>query len=217
MKKIIAKQVNPEYQESPLMIFDEWPENVIFDGNRDYRSCTTDEYDHIMEHFDDMAYEWDNRDANGYTLAELLRDYGFFRADGKSWTKKQRHEWRVLMKNYSDGEREEMETAALYLITGHKWDYTMIRGCGQGDWQYIYYDTEMYSAEDIEQIEMEYFNTGSEWIIEDGDGEIFSMYCYEWKDEAIRAEIANAAGVESEEVTLYKWEGQSYEDVYEIA
>lgn len=216
MGKIIAKQVNPEYQESPLMIFDEWPENVVFDGNRDYRSRTTEEYDHIMERFDDMAWEWDNRGTNGYTLAELLRDYGFYRADGKPWTTKQRHEWRVLMECWT-AEDDEVKLKALYLMTGHEWRSATIRGCGQSDWQDIYYDAEMYSAEDIEQIEMEYFNIGSEWIIDDEDGENFSMYCYEWQDEAIREEIANVAGVEPEEVTLYKWAGQSSEDVYEIA
>lgn len=39
--KIYAKQISPEYQESPLFLGDEfWPEGIILDGNRDYKSRT---------------------------------------------------------------------------------------------------------------------------------------------------------------------------------
>lgn len=116
--KIYAKQVSPEYQESPLFIEGCFPDNIILTGNRDYDSHTTPEFDQISNYFEDMAGTWENDrfffQWNGagydkitkkpeYTLQELLTEYGFTRPDGKPWTTKQRHEWRLLM------EREELD------------------------------------------------------------------------------------------------------------
>ena len=59
--KIYAKQISPEYQESPLFLGDEfWPEGIILDGNRDYQSRTIPAYDDIKRYFDEMAEEWEN-------------------------------------------------------------------------------------------------------------------------------------------------------------
>lgn len=54
--KIYAKQISPEYQESPLFLCEEfWPEGIILDGNRDYTSRTISAYDDIKRYFDDMT------------------------------------------------------------------------------------------------------------------------------------------------------------------
>ena len=58
--KIYAKQVSPEYQESPLFIEGCFPDNIILTGNRDYNSHTTPEFDQIKDHFEDMAGTWEN-------------------------------------------------------------------------------------------------------------------------------------------------------------
>lgn len=45
--KIYAKQISPEYQESPLFLGDEfWPEGIILDGNRD--NCLVKRVDKLM-------------------------------------------------------------------------------------------------------------------------------------------------------------------------
>lgn len=52
--KIHAKQVPPEYQESPAFLScwsDMWP-GVIIHGNRDFNSYTTPEFDAIINRFD---------------------------------------------------------------------------------------------------------------------------------------------------------------------
>ena len=41
-KKIYARQIPPEYQESPMVYFDEGYEGMICDGNRQYNSRTTE-------------------------------------------------------------------------------------------------------------------------------------------------------------------------------
>lgn len=176
--KIYAKQVNPEYQESPLFIDGFFPDNIILTGNRDFNSHTTPEFDQINSHFEDMAGTWENDrfffQWNGagydkiakkpdYTLQELLTEYGFSRPDGKPWTTKQRHEWRLLM------EREELDDdgiiKALQLLTGKAWKAFTIRGCCQSDWQSGFCPVSEWSREALEAFEAEYFNTGTEWII----------------------------------------------------
>lgn len=52
--KIIARQVPPEYQETPVNFsdwFDMWP-GMIVHGNRHYRSHTTPVFDSIIDRFD---------------------------------------------------------------------------------------------------------------------------------------------------------------------
>ena len=175
--KIYAKQVSAEYQESPLFIEGCFPDNIILTGNRDYNSHTTPEFDQIKDHFEDMAGTWENDrfffQWNGagydkitkkpdYTLQELLTDYGFTRPDGKPWTTKQRHEWRLLM------EREELGDdgiiKALQLLTGKAWKAFTIRGCCQSDWQSGFCPVDEWSREALKAFEIEYFNTGTEYI-----------------------------------------------------
>ena len=97
--KIYARQISPECQESPLFLGEEfWPEGIILDGNRHYKSHTIPVYDQITRYFDDMAGEWENdgcyyiyedgkpilhKCKREYTIAEHLRGYGFQREDEK--------------------------------------------------------------------------------------------------------------------------------------
>lgn len=147
--KIYAKQISPENQESPLFLGEEfWPEGIILDGNRDYTSRTISAYDDIKRYFDDMAAAWENdgcyysyeETAEGYrsvrhtckreyNIAETLREYGFQREDGKAWTTKQRHEWRLLMESGQEADDEKLILAALRLITGKEWNTKTINGC----------------------------------------------------------------------------------------
>lgn len=239
--KIYARQISPEYQESPLFLGEEfWPEGIILDGNRDYHSHTIPAYDQIIRHFDDMAYEWENdgcyctyedgkpishKCKHEYTIAEILRDYGFSRDDGKAWTTKQRHEWRLLMEGDQAADSDEVILAALQLMTGHKWDTATIRGSCQGDWQNVYYDVEKWSREALNTFETEYFNEGSEWIVHDEAAEPespedisgYSIYCHGWNEDQIRQEIAEAEGkkVDEVEIILYAFKDYARIPIYE--
>ena len=226
--KIYARQIAPEYQESPLF-HDDIYENIIFTGNRNYISRTTPEYDHVTRYFDEMAAEWDDRNYSIFliggcaptkikryprpSLAEILRDYGFKRNDGKPWTTKQRHAWRLLMEETPS--EDETICEALGLLTGKQWTSSNIRGCCQGDWQGIFYSMDDYNDDDIEQIETEYFNTGTEWEIHDDPTPPETpqdicgchIYCHAWNDDGIKKEIADATGSAPENVVLYKHDG----------
>lgn len=66
MKKIIAKQVPPKYQESPLFN-DHWPEDVFVYGNPHYNEHA-DRLKGIWNALEELANVWDllNNGENGY-------------------------------------------------------------------------------------------------------------------------------------------------------
>lgn len=232
--KIYAKQVAPEYQESPLFLDECFPDNIILDGNSYCKSHTTPEYEQIKCYFDEMAGEWENQNfyyewaGSGYTkhkkkpdynIAEILKDYGFTRTDGKAWSNEQKHEWRLLMEREEAADDEKVILTALELLTGHKWESGTIRGCCQSDWQDIYYRVDKWNREALNAFEIEYFNTGTEWIVDDGEFDPendsplningCSTYCTEWNEDGIKREIADAFGGSPEDVVLYAFEGWS--------
>ena len=114
-----------------------------------------------------------------------------------------------------DGEKRILR--ALHLVTGERYERRTIRGSCQGDWQNVYYPVSRYTDADLDILETEYFNTGTEWIIHDGDGapenpdEIdgFSCYCHGWSDEQIKTEISEIYGQPGAEVVLYEFTGWS--------
>ncbi len=209
--KIYAKQVPPEYQESPLFLGDDfWPENVHVYGNRDYKehgnyNDTSRALDQLGQDIDDM------RGGCGWNAGgnlESLLQYYFPREN--PYVRAER--LRVLdivatFWEYRAGSYEE-RAAVLEIMEmrdGIKYEAGTIHGCCQGDWQEIIYPAE-YGRDWLEHFEMEYFNTGSEWII-DPDGEHVSVYAYSWNNDGIRAEIAAAASVDPADVILLAFNG----------
>lgn len=244
MSKVYARQIRPEYQESP---FELWgcPDNIIMPGNRTYRSHNVDHpaYRHIMDYLEEMIGAWEE-DSTAYytpvdgsstrfvkttkphslTIAEILRDYHFEREDGKPWTNQQKHTWRMLMES-DDYTEDGAMLEAMRLITGKEWDICSINGCCQGDWAEVIFPVDEYSREDLDRLEADYFNLGTEWIIHDereapetpADVSGYSVYCYACSDDGIKKEIAAVEGVQPEDVELYFWTGDVVEYKYRIA
>ena len=184
--KIKAYQVAPEYQEAPLWLFDEMPEGVEICGNKDYKrhtSVTFDEVLECLEYGDVSGFEFTGDKAE--RMEELCNKYGTRGADD-----------------------EGIISEALSIVTGQKWEYKQISGCCQSDWNYIYYRPEEWTAKALEYFEIEYFNTGDEWRIEDEEGDdMGNVYTHEWNDDEKKREIAKNIGVDSDEVTLYLFDG----------
>lgn len=215
--KIYARQVPPEYQESPLF----WNDDVnaeIF-GNRDYRGITSALFDRLPGMLDDLATVWENiqaGDDNGANWAEELAN--LVPPEGRpEYTREERRDaWPNLLKQYENCNHRYINSiycTALHLITGRAWDWCTLRGTCQGDWQYCIYPADEWNGASLERLEAEYFNTGTEWIVHEGqvapdspeDVDGYSVYCTGWNDNQIRQEIADAAGGSPEAVTLYKF------------
>lgn len=221
MTKIYAKQVPPEYQESPLFNgCDDWPENVFVFGNRHYNQHA-ETLDNIRRALEDIADEWENINDHGRgyydSWINALNDLFPARDDGREYNRAERLELAKLAAQYewagSDAENDIL-CRVLELITGRAWEAATICGCSQGDWQEIIYPAE-YGRDWLEAFETEYFNTGDEWRVDTGDGCEIYVYTHSWRDDEKRAEIADAIGCDPGDVILYAFTGWSRTAEYE--
>lgn len=128
-----------------------------------------------------------------------------------------------------DEDEERIVLKALDLYYGGNWDSEQIRGCCQGDWALVYFDSSEWSKESIEALEIEYFNLGEEWVCsctpitdeeakeateEDTTDEVW-VYVYSWNEESKRKEIADAIGCNENEVVMFKHCGVVNYSVYD--
>ena len=217
--RIYAKQVPPEYQESPLFFEGSWPEKVYVFGNRRFNQHA-DDLEIVRRGLEEAAGEWDALQiGHGWynSWIDVLADYLAPWDTRGEYTRAERLKWADLCAQYCEArsaDENDILCDALELITGEKWANGTIRGCCQGDWQEIIYPAE-YGREWLQSFETEYFNTGTEWISHDEDytpedpEEIsgYSVYCLGWNEDLIRAEIAEFSGARPEDITLYSFSG----------
>ena len=122
-------------------------------------------------------------------------------------------------------EEDQILVDVLSIVTGEEWDYRNIHGCCQSEWNTVYYPVKYWTKESLDAFETMYFNTGSEWIVHEGDTEPTSpeeidgcaYYCVSWNDEGIKKELAEAAGGNVEDVVLYKYSGSVSIPTYKVA
>ena len=219
MEKIWARQVPPEYQESPLFWdgeLDAIP-GIILTGNQDYNSHTTPEWDALMANHDDAFRALDDTsERNEYSwysnFTEALQDL-LPPTHKAKYSTREVHAWKAVLKDlWDDDTDDDAIIQGLRLMTGKEWESTCLRGCCQGDWQNCYYDSELWDREGLDRLESEYFNTGTEWIIHDEaappespeDISGYSVYCTGWNLDAIREELAAAAGCKPEDLEMWE-------------
>ena len=221
--KIYAKQIAPEYQESPFFSFgpEEMYPGVIFKGNRHFNSHTTPEFDAIRDGLDGLTshIDTDGNFIRGYwyeNITEAVNDIMPAPLHKARYSTREIKAWREIAAEwYITTNENGLLCRALQLVTGKAYANATIRGCVQGDWQEILYPCDEYNGNAIESLEVDYFNMGTEWIIHDesstpdGPEDIsgYSVYCYGWNTDQIRAELADAAGVDPDAVTMYEYAG----------
>lgn len=205
MKKIIARQVDPAIQESYTTNFydfnDIYP-GVIIDGNKRLNGYTTTEYDNIVENFESAVDEYEN--LNEFTYSDSFKnhmeivDYFFPKDGGYS-----KEEYLMFCKAFEVGElTDKVKVNILSVSTGLEYSCKQIQGHCQSDWNTCYYPLE---HTDIRIVESDYFNTGTEWIVDEGDVINFHIYVFENQD--IRKTIAEATETATENVTLLAFDG----------
>ena len=179
----------------------------------------------MKKYIEDAAYEMECIEESASrtydTITQMVNDM-FPRTNKKGYSKREIHQWKEILSRYEMRTEREAICRALELMTGKAHDYRCIRGCCQSDWQYIFYPADDYTDEAILRFEIEYFNTGTEWEIHDGETEPESaediigyfMYCYECVEDNIRKEIAEFSEVKPEDVVLYRFETYRNVPVY---
>jgi hypothetical protein len=219
-KRIYARQVPPEYQESPLQWCDEWPENVYIFGNRHYKE-RTEGLQEIRDALQDLDTAADKLSAGaGWydNWQEALQDLLPPEGRETAYSRAERLELLQLARDYINtiswcDEEINIILRVLEIVRGEEYETSCIRGCCQGDWQNIIYPAS-YGNTFRDAFETEYFNTGTEWIIHDEDTEPeepddvngYSIYCYTYDP---RTEIAAEFGADPESVILYEFDGYS--------
>lgn len=223
MKKYIAVQVNPEYQESPLLLDIDsmegtYLEGLCFWGNSCYKAHVTDKFNSLLDNLDDATEDFlaivEEQDYKNFdTVEEIVRNY--FTYSGNDWNK-----WaEVFQMHYRANfcPKESVLVAGLSLLTGKTYDYKQIRGSSQSEWNNIFFPADEWTDKQIRNIEVEYFNEGAEYIItiepvdEDTSPEdvvcfdTVSVYVHGWTDEQERQELAEVNGCKPEEIIMYKW------------
>ena len=220
MKKIYCKQIPPEYQQDDLFFTGEnkqgkrtigwntdknYANNVVIYGNSDYLPYYTEAYDKVSRNIDDASYEYENRLNHWKNFSEII-NYYFTKENGKKYSKKEIHKWKNLMDYWQDSEGDYLE--ALELITGKKWRQVCIKGCCQNEWQYLYVSEEI-TQEDIDYIEMCYFNNGSEWRIFESKKDMnngdcaYSVYVDSYN---VKENLAKRIGCKEEQLVIYEFD-----------
>lgn len=214
-KKIYARQVPPEYQESPLQQCEEYPENVFVFGNRHLIGHRADEIDAIREALENIAADFEESEKHphgDFDAWELVENYFPAKIDGTPWTVGDVFlimGGALNLANYPH-EGKNIIADMLAIIYGEPFEGAFLHGCCQSDWQYCIYPA-AYGDNFRDTFEAEYFNTGTEWIIHDSDDapeepddiDGFSVYCIDDPREEIAAEM----GVNPADVVLYEFNG----------
>ena len=233
--KIYARQIMPEFQDS--RIFDDDGNGVEYInvwGNKDYQSRTSSVFDRVKECLDagELAEDIEavmekNPSAIYGNITEAINNQ-LWRDDGKPYSTRQIGKLKQLVLRYSEcrsSEEDQILVDVLSIVTGEEWDYRNIHGCCQSEWNTVYYPVKYWTKESLDAFETMYFNTGSEWIVHEGDTEPTSpeeidgcaYYCVSWNDEGIKKELAEAAGGNMEDVVLYKYSGSVSIPTYKVA
>lgn len=229
MEKIYARQIAPEYQESPLFIgdyFDYDAEKLSVCGNGHFCEHKSELFERVEQALEsDLSYILDGiKDGSTEyykTATEAITDYLPPEKEGRRYSTKQIHELKQLVSDYAGSyaarDCDSIICDVLTIVSGERYDCRTIRGCCQSDWNTVYYAVSAWNDEALDNFEMEYFNEGTEWIIHDELNEPkapedisgYSVYCHAWNTDGIRREIAECEGVSPEDVVLYEYAGYS--------
>ena len=225
--KYYARQIAPEYQTSPLEFDGIDTDYINITGNRHYTERVSLLFKNVRDalHNGTILEEGETiqRGESAYnTWADVLAD--ILPPSGRGeYTRAERLTIFEIARNYYYGADENGSICDLLeIVTGQPWKWCALRGCCQGDWVEAFYPANAWTRETLEAFETEYFNTGTEWEIHDGDEapedpeEIsgHSVYCHAWRDDDRRAELAAAIGCEPSDVIMYAFEGYTHTAVY---
>lgn len=102
--------------------------------------------------------------------------------------------------------------SVLSIVTGNRYEWRTITGSCQGEYADVIYPSDRFDDKAIDALETEYFNMGTEWMLDD----LCSVYCYGTTNDDIRSELADAAGCNPSDIEMHKFDGYIHETKYEI-
>ena len=218
--KYYARQIAPECQESPLFYDEIDTDYINITGNRSYNehvSLLFENVRDVLEH-GTIENEWhdiQHGESCYDTWADVLNDIIPPQGRGE-YTRAERLRIPEIASDYYYGLGDNQCICDLLeIVTGKEWECRILRGCCQGDWVYAFFPADAWTLETPKAFETEYFNTGTEWEIHDGeeapedpaDISGYSVYCVSWNEAGQRQEIADAIGCDPSDVIMYEFTG----------
>lgn len=202
-EKIIARQIAPELQESPLNRYDDMPENVFVFGNTSYIDHG-EKLEEIDNAINTLTGEWIGETKLYPTWGDAVREMFPPSSTRGDYTE---NEIAVEFTEFCECFYYGVEPSRLYrdilrITTGREYTSDIIRGSVQGEWNNIIYPAE-YGRDWFDAFEKEYFNTGTEWEI-DENGNTYFLYC---TTDDPRAEIAEITNTQPEEIKMLYFDG----------
>ena len=187
-RKVYARQVPWEWQESPWDDEQFKIDKAALYGNRSYGKYTFDEFDQVVKALEEMDWGDVGADRLYSTEQEMLLDY-VPPVGRDSYTDEEIKTWKFASQMYNPNYGRNAQWGICMGLT-------LMLGT-------------------------EFFNTGAEWIVHDEDTvpecaedvQGYSFYVYD----NTRKEIAEAEGVDPEDVVLWGYDGMRQVPKYKEA
>lgn len=210
--KVYAKQIDPEFQDSRLFYIrsgsicynDDYYNDICILPRERY-------YGYMPDDIRELYYMFNHGELEADTIEDLCK---------RKLSDEEINKFSELLKMYDNSKcnwsiGQQLFLAAVMILKQKPYSLRTICGCCQRDWADILYPSEEFTDDDVKIFETEFFNTGSEWIIHDGntdpecpeDIDGYSIYCQDSDENAVRAEIASATGCDPADVVLYMFDG----------
>lgn len=209
MIKIVATQVEPEYQVSPLFEDDFRMQEVVLIGAYNRKSGSAELIDFIGK-FEDYADDLNDilcKEKDPDKAVKEMTDYfDLSSAYGPDYTpSSDLEDWK---KAISEIEYTQYEEHILTCLTGRKYARITIRGCSQSEWATLIYPAD-WTEDELSNFEIEYFDLGTEWSLDSEDYDLGATFYYThtFADEKAKEEMADFFGVDKEEIQLKVLEG----------
>ncbi len=208
----IAKQIPPEWQQSPLFL-DDFPDNIAVFGNRAYKSHIPETVQAVIDCLEagELASELElfaplASDAPAYdSPADAIAAY--LPPEKGSYTAADIAAIQAVLASREPWSPENM-ALILTIQTGREWSYGTITGDCQGDWQHIVFPADEWPADVARDFEVEYFNLGAEWEITDETGDdTYTIYTHAWDRGGTLKEIADVIGCNADEISIHFFNG----------
>lgn len=239
-KKIVAMQIDPEHQESPMMLYGILGAIAVL-GNARMNEHTPERCEKALAALrnDSFWADFESPERAEYAdAADVLSDW-LPRENGAAYNA---DECRAFAERLLCGDLDDDAdslAALMSLIEGKPWKSRTIYGtCRQSDWNSIAYPADEWPEKELEYFESEYWNAGDEWTcyevdsaameginlesatrdeLDDIDDFPVCVYTHKRDNEKIKIEIAEAFNVAPEDVVLLKFDGYVRTPRYTLA
>ena len=202
-RKIEVTQVPPDRQQSHADFSYEEAYDIAICGNKRFTEFVCDKFNYVNNLINSIDDDWLDETIDINDLREKFTDdLVYFNIDIEK-----AKNIREVCKDYHDN-LILLKTAIkdiLSIIDDEIWESMYIHGSTQGDWQEVFYNTKTYTVDMIKDMEIDYFNLGTEWKIDEGDGCPWYIYCHKDSMSDIKKEILEELGEDENDVEFKRF------------